>query len=96
MIPFFDMFPFCGAVDTLAGALKDARVLSASVDRANLTMTVTVLLPAPVPPVVLSTAGDVIAREYALNRAVLVTVLPNTGRSGSGRPTGRRSSWAAG
>ena len=80
MIPFFDMFPFCGAVDTLAGALKDARVLSASVDRANLTMTVTALLPAPVPPVVLSTAGDVIAREYALNRAVLVTVLPNTGK----------------
>ncbi|MCF0120731.1 MAG: PHP domain-containing protein, partial [Oscillospiraceae bacterium] len=73
-VPFYDMFRFCQAIPLLSEAFNDAFIISASVDRAKLTMNATVRLAAPLAPVTLTAAESAIAEEFGLNRVTIIPV----------------------
>lgn len=83
-VPFLKMFPVCGADGELGGVLENASILDAAVDRARMTMRVTVKFPAFLPPAYISLLESKIAAEFGLSAVFISPLYP------AGKTPGRR------
>jgi DNA polymerase-3 subunit alpha (Gram-positive type) len=75
-VPFYEMFSCCRDNDILAGILNDAKVISATVDKAKRIMNITLLITKPAAPVDISLIEDGIASEFGLNTVKISPVYP--------------------
>lgn len=73
LIPFLDMFPFCGDFLDMCGGLDKALVKTATVNREKLHMSVTAVFQRSAIPAELHTIEGRIAAEYGLNSVAIST-----------------------
>lgn len=73
-ILLYEMFPFCRDNTRLAADYSEARIVSASVDKARTNMKITLSLAQPAPPMEITALEDIIAQEFGLS-AVSVTAV---------------------
>ena len=69
--PFLDMFPFCAELGDLCGGLKSAAVVSATVSRERLTMTIEAQFARAPAPAEKHTLEGRIAAHYGLSSVTL-------------------------
>ena len=69
-VALFEVFPFIEGSGRVSGDLREARVVSAKINKDKSTINVTLSLPKPVAPLELSALEAVISEEYELSAAV--------------------------
>ena len=79
-VPFYEMFDCCKDNEDLAGILQQAQVISAIIDRTELTMRINIRFAAPVPPVFLSMIENEISEEFELKSVKIFQFSKNLGK----------------
>ncbi|NLL46787.1 MAG: PolC-type DNA polymerase III [Clostridiales bacterium] len=77
-IPFYDIFSCCKGDEAIFGALNNALVLSATVDKNNRKMQLAVQFPEPVAPVLVGLMESEIKDEFSLNSVDIKISYPKT------------------
>ncbi len=75
-VPFYEMFSCCKQVPKLNGILEKAAVISATVDKAKLSMQLRLKLQEVIAPIEITMIEDGIREEFGLNTVVITPVFP--------------------
>ena len=70
----YEMFPFCKSCEKLTADYSGAKVVTVTINKAELSMSLTLSLTAPAPPMEISAIEDMIAEEYGLAEARIAAV----------------------
>jgi DNA polymerase III subunit alpha, Gram-positive type len=77
-VPFYEMFSCCRDIDTLNGILEKSFVVTATVDRAKMAMTMSLLLPKQISPVDIMLIEDGIKAEFGLASVAISPLYPRS------------------